>query len=53
MSWEPFILLKISSKYAHEKDIPVVLDGAQSVPHLQTDVQDIDCDFLAFLLIKC
>ncbi len=35
-------------KIAHEKDIPVVLDGAQSVPHLDTDVQDINCDFLAF-----
>ena len=35
-------------KISHEKDIPVVLDGAQSVPHLHTDVQDIDCDFLAF-----
>ena len=35
-------------KTAHEKDIPVVLDGAQSVPHLETDVQDVDCDFLAF-----
>jgi cysteine desulfurase / selenocysteine lyase len=35
-------------KIAHEKDIPVVLDGAQSVPHLNTDVQDLDCDFLAF-----
>jgi cysteine desulfurase/selenocysteine lyase len=35
-------------KIAHEKDIPVVLDGAQSVPHLDTDVQDTDCDFLAF-----
>ena len=35
-------------KIAHEKDIPVVLDGAQSVPHLETDVQDINCDFLAF-----
>src|ERR687889_2112065 len=35
-------------KIAHEKNIPVVLDGAQSVPHIKTDVQDIDCDFLAF-----
>jgi cysteine desulfurase/selenocysteine lyase len=35
-------------KIAHENDIPVVLDGAQSVPHIETDVQDIDCDFLAF-----
>ncbi|MGN6613569.1 MAG: aminotransferase class V-fold PLP-dependent enzyme [Candidatus Nitrosocosmicus sp.] len=33
---------------AHEKNIPVVLDGAQSVPHIDTDVQEIDCDFLAF-----
>lgn len=35
-------------KIAHENNIPVVLDGAQSVPHLKTDVQDSDCDFLAF-----
>jgi cysteine desulfurase / selenocysteine lyase len=35
-------------KIAHEKSIPVVLDGAQSVPHMETDVQDADCDFLAF-----
>jgi cysteine desulfurase/selenocysteine lyase len=35
-------------KTAHEKSIPVVLDGAQSVPHMETDVQDTDCDFLAF-----
>jgi cysteine desulfurase/selenocysteine lyase len=35
-------------KIAHEKDIPVVLDGAQSVPHIKTDVQDLNCDFLAF-----
>jgi cysteine desulfurase/selenocysteine lyase len=35
-------------KRAHEKSIPVVLDGAQSVPHMETDVQDTDCDFLAF-----
>lgn len=35
-------------KMAHERKVPVVLDGAQSVPHLHTDVQDLDCDFLAF-----
>ena len=35
-------------KMAHEKGIPVVLDGAQSVPHMETDVQDTGCDFLAF-----
>jgi cysteine desulfurase / selenocysteine lyase len=35
-------------KLAHEKEIPVLLDGAQSVPHMKTDVQQNDCDFLAF-----
>lgn len=35
-------------KMAHEKEIPVLLDGAQSVPHMATNVQDSDCDFLAF-----
>ena len=33
---------------AHEKHIPVCIDGAQSVPHMKVDVQDLDCDFLAF-----
>lgn len=33
---------------AHAKNIPVLVDGAQSVPHMAVDVQDIDCDFLAF-----
>lgn len=33
---------------AHDHHIPVMLDGAQSVPHLPTDVQELDCDFLAF-----
>jgi cysteine desulfurase/selenocysteine lyase len=28
--------------------IPVLLDGAQAVPHMQVDVQDLDCDFYAF-----
>ncbi len=35
-------------KFAHERNIFVVLDGAQSVPHRKTDVQDLDVDFLAF-----
>lgn len=35
-------------KYAHERNILVVVDGAQSVPHLKIDVQDLDIDFLAF-----
>ena len=33
---------------AHERDIFVVVDGAQSLPHQKVDVQDLDCDFLAF-----
>ncbi len=33
---------------AHERNIPVCIDGAQSVPHMRVDVQDLDCDFLAF-----
>ncbi|GAB4252928.1 MAG: cysteine desulfurase [Vicingaceae bacterium] len=33
---------------AHEKGAKVLVDGAQAVPHLQVDVQDLDCDFYAF-----
>jgi len=33
---------------AHAKDIPVLIDGAQAVPHLAVDVQDLDCDFYVF-----
>ena len=33
---------------AHERSIPVLVDGAQSAPHFQVDVQDMDCDFFAF-----
>ena len=35
-------------RLAHEKNIPVCIDGAQSVPHMKVDVQALDCDFLAF-----
>ncbi len=35
-------------RMAKDRGIPVLLDGAQSVPHLPTDVQFLDCDFLAF-----
>ncbi|MCR4739439.1 MAG: cysteine desulfurase [Lachnospiraceae bacterium] len=35
-------------KAAHEKGAPVVLDGAQSVPHMKVDVRALDVDFLAF-----
>ena len=33
---------------AHAHDVPVLLDGAQAVPHLKVDVRDLDCDFYAF-----
>jgi cysteine desulfurase/selenocysteine lyase len=35
-------------RIAHERGIPVLLDGAQGAVHLPVDVQDIDCDFYAF-----
>ena len=35
-------------KYAHENNILVVIDGAQSIPHINVDVQKLDIDFLAF-----
>ena len=40
--------IKEICKFAHENNIFVVMDGAQSVPHRKTDVQDLDVDFLAF-----
>lgn len=33
---------------AHQRGIPVMLDGAQAVQHLKVDVQQLDCDFYAF-----
>lgn len=33
---------------AHEHGVPVLVDGAQSVPHLKVDVQDIDAEFYVF-----
>jgi cysteine desulfurase/selenocysteine lyase len=33
---------------AHAKNVPVVVDGAQAVPRLPVDVQELDCDFYAF-----
>lgn len=35
-------------RVAHERGIPVLIDGAQSAPHIKIDVQDLDCDFFAF-----
>ncbi len=33
---------------AHAKNIPVLLDGAQAIPHMAVDVSDLDCDFYCF-----
>src|SRR3990167_1149409 len=33
---------------AHKKNIPVLLDGAQSAPHVPVDVRELDCDFYVF-----
>ncbi len=33
---------------AHRRNIPVLLDGAQAVPHMRVDVRDLDCDFYCF-----
>lgn len=40
--------IKEICKIAHERGIFVVVDAAQSAPHIKIDVQDLDCDFLAF-----
>jgi cysteine desulfurase / selenocysteine lyase len=33
---------------AHRRSVPVLVDGAQAVPHMRVDVQALDCDFYAF-----
>ena len=35
-------------RIAHEHEVPVLIDGAQSTPHISIDVQELDCDFFAF-----
>ena len=35
-------------RIAHEHDVPVMVDGAQAVPHMKVDVQDLDAEFYAF-----
>jgi cysteine desulfurase/selenocysteine lyase len=34
--------------YSHNLNIPVLFDGAQSVPHMRLDMQDLNCEFYAF-----
>lgn len=40
--------IEIIIKKAHVKNIPVLIDAAQSISHTRLDVQQLDCDFLAF-----
>ncbi len=40
--------VKQLTSIAHAHGVPVLIDGAQSVPHIKVDVQDIGCDFYAF-----
>jgi len=40
--------VKWVTELAHERGALVLVDGAQSVPHMPVNVQDLDCDFLAF-----
>lgn len=35
-------------RIAHDHDLPILIDGAQSTPHFKVDVQDLDCDFFVF-----
>ena len=35
-------------QYAHQNNIKVLIDGAQSIPHIKIDVQELDMDFLVF-----
>jgi len=35
-------------RLAHERNVPVLVDGAQAIQHMRVDVQELDCDFLAF-----
>jgi len=40
--------VKLMIELAHTHGVPVLVDGAQAVPHMPVDVQDLDCDFYAF-----
>lgn len=40
--------VKSMVRSAHDRGIPVLVDGAQAVPHMRVDVRDLDCDFYAF-----
>jgi cysteine desulfurase / selenocysteine lyase len=40
--------VQLMIEMAHRRNIPVLVDGAQAVPHLKVDVQALDCDFYVF-----
>jgi cysteine desulfurase/selenocysteine lyase len=40
--------IKQMIELAHKHGVPVLIDGAQAIPHFRIDVQDFDCDFYAF-----
>ena len=39
-------------RLAHEKGIPVLIDGAQTAPHMKVDMQEIDCEYFVFSVHK-
>ena len=45
--------IKEITKLAHQNGSLIFVDGAQSVPHMQVDITDLDCDFYAFSGHKC
>jgi cysteine desulfurase/selenocysteine lyase len=40
--------IKEMTRIAHANNVPVLIDGAQALPHMPVDVQDLDCDFYIF-----
>ena len=48
MYWVRLIQLKKLLKLPMQHGAVMVVDGAQSTPHMKVDVQDLDCDFFAF-----
>ncbi len=40
--------IKTICDFAHAQGVPVIVDGAQAVPHMQVDVQDLNCDFYVY-----
>ena len=45
--------IKPMIEMAHDHNIPVLIDGAQAVPHMAVDLKELDCDFYTFSSHKC